>query len=76
MKLKILAIALLLGTLTACGSQTTIEPVLPCPDRPELIQVDPEFEVSPHVQAIVAENYLRLIQYAQKLEARAQCSID
>jgi hypothetical protein len=37
------------------------------------MEVDPEFEVSPHVQEIVTENYLRLIQYSKKLEARANC---
>jgi hypothetical protein len=61
--------------LIACGTTPTIEPI-PCPARPELLQVDPEFDVAPHVQAIVAENYLRLIQYSKKLEARAGCDND
>ena len=34
---------------------------------------DPEFSVDPHVQGIVTENYIRLIDYAKKLEGRAQC---
>jgi len=72
MKLKLLVILLASATLIGCGTTPQIEP-LPCPARPELLQVDPEFDVAPHVQAIVAENYLRLIQYSKKLEARAEC---
>jgi len=67
---KTLAIVLVLGLLTACGKTTpTIE--LPCPLRPELINIPEHYDVDPSVQDIVTENYLRLIQYARQLEARA-----
>ena len=69
-----MAILLASVLLQSCGTNQTIEPIIPCGPRPELLEIDPEFEVSPHVQSIVTENYLRLIQYAKKLEARAACS--
>ena len=72
MNLKKITIVLVFATLISCSTTPTIEPV-PCPLRPELLQVDPELEVSPHVQSIVTENYLRLIEYAKKLEVRASC---
>lgn len=67
------AILLISASLVmACGTTPTIEPI-PCPPRPELIEVPAEYEVDPDVQAIVAENYLRLVTYAKKIEARASC---
>ena len=54
----------------ACGGNQTI-PDVPCPLRPELIQT--ELDASEEVKEIVVENYLRLIEYAEKLETRANC---
>ena len=54
----------------ACGTTGTI-PDVPCPLRPELIQT--ELDASEEVKEIVVENYLRLIEYAEKLEVRAGC---
>ena len=70
--LRKLAIVLLSAIPAACGTTEPV-PEVPCPLRPELQQIDPEFEVSPHVQAVVVENYLRLIEYSRKLEVRANC---
>lgn len=56
--------------LTACGNAKTI-PDYPCPARPTLETVN--LDVSDEVRAIVVENYIRLMDYAQKLEIRAGC---
>lgn len=58
----------LLASLTACGIAPTIDPI-PCPPRPILEGV----VLEPDQADIVTENYLRLMTYAKKLEARAQC---
>ena len=65
-----LIIILGLMTLTSCSGIKTI-PDFPCPDRPELLTT--EAEASDEVRAIVTENYIRLIEYAEKLEVRAGC---
>jgi hypothetical protein len=51
---------------------------MPCPLRPELIAIDEEMQrdTPPHVLAIVAENYIRLIDYSKRLEARVECLTD
>lgn len=54
----------------ACGQNQTI-PDVPCPERPELLNT--ELEASEEVKRLVIENYLRLIEYAEKLETRAGC---
>ena len=61
---------MVLSLPVACGHVETI-PEVPCPERPELIGTD--LEASDEVKAIVVENYLRLIEYAEKLETRAEC---
>ena len=70
MKSRKLIIILGLMTLTSCGGTKTI-PDFPCPLRPELLTT--EAEVSEEVRAVVTENYIRLIEYAEKLEVRANC---
>ena len=56
--------------LASCGQTRTI-PDAPCPNRPELLTI--EAEVSEDVREAVTENYIRLIEYAEKLEVRANC---
>jgi len=62
------------ATMTACGTTQTT-PDLPCPLRPEIVPIAPEMqaEVPPYVLEIVAENYIRFVQYAKQLEVRAGC---
>ncbi len=55
---------------------TTTAPIeLPCPLFPELIVIDEEMEAAtpPYVIESVTENYIRLIEYAERLEIRANC---
>lgn len=70
----ILVTILYLLTLTACAGSPEIEPI-PCPLFPELIALDEELvnDTPPAVRAAVTENYLRLDEYARKLEVRAGC---
>ena len=68
---KVSCISFLLGCTTV-----TVEPDLPCPDRPELmpLPVDLQIQMPPDAVWIVAENQLLLKKYAKALEARAGCT--
>jgi hypothetical protein len=59
------------------GSCCTIEPDLPCPPRPNLepISVAEQIEMNPQTVLKVAQNQLRLKEYARRLEIRANCPI-
>lgn len=48
-----------------------------CPDFPELITLDLEmWEATPHhVREVVNENYIRLIEWGEKMENRANCMV-
>ena len=70
MRLRILALMALFVIPIACGQNQTI-PDFPCPNRPELLNTDEQ--VSAEVIEVVTENYIRLIEYAEKLEVRAGC---
>ena len=70
--MKILASLILSASLISCGTTEPL-PDFPCPNRPVLLEVPEHIEVSPEVQDIVTENYLRLVEYAKKLETRADC---
>ena len=74
MKLRILVALSLSAILLACASPAILEPI-PCPPFPELIQIDEEMEADTpdYVVSSVIENYIRLIEYAEKLEVRAGC---
>ena len=66
---------ILLTLTTGSGCIRYVKPDIPCPDRPELIPipVEVQIEMDPDTVRIVAENQLRLKQYAKKLESRAGC---
>lgn len=76
-KLRLAGIILCSLILTNCSSQKIEIEEQPCPLPPELIVIDEEMAntVAPHIQAIVAENYIRLIEYAARLEVRARCEV-
>jgi hypothetical protein len=74
--MSVLKLALIVGFLsTGC---CTIEPDLPCPSRPVLepISVAEQIEMNPETVLKVAQNQLRLKEYAKRLEIRAGCSVD
>ena len=75
MKSRRLAVLVLLGTLTSCATELVILEPIPCPLFPELITIDEEMEgaTPPFVIAAVTENYMRLIEWGEKLEVRAGC---
>ena len=58
--------------LSGCCT-TTVEPTVDCPPRPDLLPVpeDIQLRMGEDGVFIVAENQLRLKEYAKKLEARA-----
>ena len=47
-----------------------------CPLFPELIELDQEMiEATPaHVQSVVIENYIMLVEWGERLELRANCT--
>ena len=61
-------------TLTSCATRTIIAEN-ECPLFPELIELDQEMiEATPaHVQSVVIENYIKLVEWGEKLEIRANC---
>jgi hypothetical protein len=69
---------LILATLVALTSCTTVsvQPTLPCPNRPTLAAfVAEELEsMTPSAQKKAADNQILLKAYGKKLETRAGCA--
>ena len=66
---------MLLGILTSCAT-TIVASDTPCPLFPELLLIpeDQEEQTPEFVIATVVMNYSLLIEYAAKLEVRANCA--
>jgi hypothetical protein len=75
--MRVLLIPCLTLILGSCCTTAT-EPDLPCPSRPVLepISVAEQIEMNPETVLKVAQNQLRLKEYAKRLEIRAGCSVD
>ena len=76
MKLRNLSILiLLLPILISCATKRVVLEN-DCPDFPELLALDIEMweATPPHVREVVNENYIRLIDWGELMENRANCS--
>jgi len=78
---KTLGVLILAATVlmlsTGCTT-TVVQSELPCPARPRLeaITTAEQIEIDPQVVLKIAQNQLRLKEYAKKLEVRANCKED
>ena len=65
----------LITAFSGCATYT-VQPDLPCPDRPELIPLPTDIQLRMGEDAvfIVGSNQIALKTYAKKLEVRAGCS--
>ena len=64
----------LILTVGSCA-RFTVQPELPCPERPELMALPVDLQLQMPIDAIwiVAENQLALKSHIQKLESRLGC---
>ena len=74
LKRTVLLASFLILTAGSC-SKTVVEPSVPCPNRPVLIELseDLQLQMPPDAVFIVGQNQLALKEYAKKLEARLKC---
>ena len=63
--------------ISSC-SKTVVEPSVPCPNRPVLVELseDLQLQMPPDAVFIVGQNQLALKEYAKKLESRLKCDDD
>ena len=75
MRLKMLAVLTLSAIQIACAGERVVIVENDCELFPELVELDQEMvDATPrHVIEIVTENYIRLIDWGESMEDRANC---
>ena len=72
MILKSVVMSFAILTIGTSCCTTKVEPIVPCPDRPQLMAIPEDLILSanPDLLLIVAENQIALKAHIKKLEAR------
>ena len=76
MKLSMMIVLSLI--LTGCAVTKRVVLENDCPDFPELLTLNEEMweATPPHVRGVVNENYIRLIDWGELMENRANCNLE